>query len=604
MPYSITTRDGITLNNIPDDVPPDSPQLKARVQQIRAGAGGLEKPVREPIDVEAAGAEAAARHWQEMSGPEQVFQGVGSAFGDILQGIGQKFGVVSDADVERARRQTKALRESGYGIGGNILGNALLAAPTAVIPGANTVLGSAAAGALYGGLQPTTAEESSIGNAAVGGAASGVLTGAMRLGPMLWNTLGAPFTKRGQERIATETAKQFIGDQPLRITQSNVPGVKRTLAESTNNVGAAQLERAAAANSQEVARRIADQDIANNMARVGAIDKLAGSERDRALAVGVREWLSEPLYKQAFQEGVNKGMAGAVRPQVESLLRRRSIQKAVSKAKDIFGESDVDTALQDYGSVKGLQMIKQALDDMIEKAGSPASSIGKTELRALQQTRGDLISTMNDIVPKLRKADRIFANFSEPINRMDVGQTLLNKLRPALGDIGPTNRVTPNSYATAVRDLDGIIKDATGRGLPVEKVLRTDQLQTIRDVGEDFARRAFAQEAGRVPGSPTAQYMTGGKVMRSIMGPLGLPESWADSALAQTLGGRALSAIGKPIERRAEQVLSDLITNPDYAQMLLTRQPSRAGLALDTASRYMLPPASVAGGLLYLPQQQ
>jgi hypothetical protein len=46
MAYSITTKDGITINNIPDDVAPDSPDLKARVAAIRAGggAGALEPP--------------------------------------------------------------------------------------------------------------------------------------------------------------------------------------------------------------------------------------------------------------------------------------------------------------------------------------------------------------------------------------------------------------------------------------------------------------------------------------------------------------------------------------------------------------------------------
>jgi len=46
MPYSITTRDGITIQNIPDDVPPDSPELKQRVAAIRAsgGAGALAPP--------------------------------------------------------------------------------------------------------------------------------------------------------------------------------------------------------------------------------------------------------------------------------------------------------------------------------------------------------------------------------------------------------------------------------------------------------------------------------------------------------------------------------------------------------------------------------
>jgi hypothetical protein len=47
MPYSITTKDGITIRNIPDDVRPDSQQLKDRVAQIRAGQGGERSTVDE-----------------------------------------------------------------------------------------------------------------------------------------------------------------------------------------------------------------------------------------------------------------------------------------------------------------------------------------------------------------------------------------------------------------------------------------------------------------------------------------------------------------------------------------------------------------------------
>lgn len=39
MPYSITTKDGITIQGIPDDVSPDAPELKARVAKIRASGG-------------------------------------------------------------------------------------------------------------------------------------------------------------------------------------------------------------------------------------------------------------------------------------------------------------------------------------------------------------------------------------------------------------------------------------------------------------------------------------------------------------------------------------------------------------------------------------
>ena len=39
MPYSIVTKDGIKINNIPDDIPRDSEILKQRVQDIRARSG-------------------------------------------------------------------------------------------------------------------------------------------------------------------------------------------------------------------------------------------------------------------------------------------------------------------------------------------------------------------------------------------------------------------------------------------------------------------------------------------------------------------------------------------------------------------------------------
>ncbi len=39
MPYTIETKDGIVLQNIPDDVDPNSAQLKARVEKIRTGRG-------------------------------------------------------------------------------------------------------------------------------------------------------------------------------------------------------------------------------------------------------------------------------------------------------------------------------------------------------------------------------------------------------------------------------------------------------------------------------------------------------------------------------------------------------------------------------------
>jgi hypothetical protein len=69
MPYSITTKDGITINNIPDDVAPDSPDLKARVAAIRAGSGAaaLEAQAQPAPSTTATGlAGAATRGWHSQ----------------------------------------------------------------------------------------------------------------------------------------------------------------------------------------------------------------------------------------------------------------------------------------------------------------------------------------------------------------------------------------------------------------------------------------------------------------------------------------------------------------------------------------------------------
>jgi hypothetical protein len=51
MPYEITTKDGITIRNIPDDVDPNSPELKARVASARAGNQGPAQPMQDGMMV-------------------------------------------------------------------------------------------------------------------------------------------------------------------------------------------------------------------------------------------------------------------------------------------------------------------------------------------------------------------------------------------------------------------------------------------------------------------------------------------------------------------------------------------------------------------------
>ena len=74
MPYSITTKDGITIRNIPDNVPPDAPELKQRVAAIRQqqaqASGDLSQQVPQPAEPVAAAPVAPAA----PSAGEQLLQ--------------------------------------------------------------------------------------------------------------------------------------------------------------------------------------------------------------------------------------------------------------------------------------------------------------------------------------------------------------------------------------------------------------------------------------------------------------------------------------------------------------------------------------------------
>lgn len=102
MPYSITTKDGITIPDIPDDVAPDAPELKAMVERIRAGQKPTEKPMASS-QPQMSAADVA------VSAVKNFPSSVGSMLGDIYQAVSSPV------------QTTKAVLDLGAGILQNAL---------------------------------------------------------------------------------------------------------------------------------------------------------------------------------------------------------------------------------------------------------------------------------------------------------------------------------------------------------------------------------------------------------------------------------------------------------------------------------------------------
>lgn len=141
---------------------------------------------------------------------ENVAAGAGKMVYDVARGAGQRLRSImpesaanainlpTQADIDEARRLDAPLSDT---VGGKV-GQVAAALPVALIPGANTYLGATAIGAGMGLLQPTSADESALKNAAIGGAAgaAGKFVGD-RLGGFLSKRLAGAETKG----VAAET---------------------------------------------------------------------------------------------------------------------------------------------------------------------------------------------------------------------------------------------------------------------------------------------------------------------------------------------------------------------------------------------------------------
>jgi len=533
--------------------------------------------------------------------------GAGKAFVDIGRGVRSmlpsSMGGMTGQQVEASRSQDAPLMATGAGKLGNIAGNVAAAVPAAFVPGANTVLGAGVIGAVYGLLQPAKDWQERATAAVESALLSGGITGLVRAVPAIYRAFVDPFTEAGQQRVAMAALQRFAKD-PTKIANQGaaelIPGSKATLAETTMDPGIAQLQRAAASKSPEVASELANIDPVTGqsrrfLARKDALLKIAGDSADREYFETARAATAQRLYGEAFKTPIDPKKAAKLAPDITELLQRPSVQTARQQAIKLAKEGGKDLTDADVGggSMEGLHYVKTALDDQI----SAAKRAGDNNLaRLLIGTQDKLVGTMQHLSPKYAKAMAEYEAASKPINRMAIGRYLYDKLFPAMSDLGAGN-ATPGMYAKALKEGDEMAKKATGfKGAKLTDILAPKDIDTIVNVGKDVAREAQAATMAKVPGSPTAQYLTGQNLMRQIMGPLGLPESWAESTMADVMANRWVSLAGKPIETKIQNQLGSLLSDPAKARALAVAQGKPQYLPM-SALGHALPPAAIGAGV-------
>jgi len=169
---------------------------------------------------------------KDMSLTQRTLAGVGKAMTDLGRGAGQLVGAVNRADVAEARKLDAPLMDTTAGKVGNFAGNVAMLAPTALIPGANTVVGAGLVGAGAGLLQPSVSTGETLANVAIGGAGGAA-------GQAVAN---------GIARVASNGGNQLTQGQRQAAQQGQAIGMRLTPGKASGSTSLQKIEAAAEAN--------------------------------------------------------------------------------------------------------------------------------------------------------------------------------------------------------------------------------------------------------------------------------------------------------------------------------------------------------------------
>jgi len=273
-----------------------------------------------------------------------------------------------------------------------------------------------------------------------------------------------------------------------------VPGAPVTFAQATADVG---LPRVAAVGEQ-AAKRQPTQALqvkdAQEAARLAQIQAIARTPEKRAAAVKVRAKRADPLYRQAesagdvvdvvptldYIDGVIDNNPG--NPALLAEMRR--IRKGLVRRE--LDENDQPVLVPRTDAKE----IASTLDGIKAALAKEDNRFIKSELTAIKDD-------LEQAIPQMKEAQATFKKGSRPINQMDVGQYLRDKLEAPV----PTGAPRAGVFANAVREAPRTIRQALDGGPTYEAltdILSPAQKANVDRVMLDLARDQRVKELAQM----------------------------------------------------------------------------------------------------------
>jgi hypothetical protein len=598
MPYSITTEDGITIDNIPDTVDPNSKELRDRVASLRGGeAPAPKKEVKTTVaqDVEAGvrdiprqlgltarAAVTGAAGLPVMAGDalnsllNMISGGVNRAVGTeipALQMPSQALkGVLTRAGLpEPATKTERVVQDVASAMSG-------VAAPAAAVRGIDpnaltrflTENIPLQAGAAVGGAGASAAgrEYADVGAggqaglALLGGmvAPSGISGGAQVAGRAAKEVV-RPFTQGGREAIVGKVLEQLANApkglaQRLEEYQPTIGGYKPTTAQASRDVGLIAAE--APIRAMDTTGQFAAQASQANKARMTILDRMAKDQDAVAQAIIKRDEVTAPLREAAFSastqtpEQIQSATALVVNKQINNILnsdvgKRATVQKAMAFAQDSINRADTVGSL--YEVRKDLRAAAQGL---LDKEGS-AYSLANKELNTVIRAVDDVIDSS---APGYKDYLSKYAQASKGIEKLEAAQTFRSKVLSTTPD--PINvgdyMISQPSFQRAIR--------STAKDTKLSEM----QVRVLEKVGRDLDDGVL-NRSGKVPGSDTFKNLSTANVIGGIIG----KQMFGEVPSAVNKAVAPLNWLYNGTDDQIRELLVQSMLDPKLASKLLTK---------------------------------
>lgn len=373
----------------------------------------------------------------------RVAAGAGKSAYDTVRGIGQLVGAVDDSTVAEARARDEALMNSGWGLAGNIGGQALqMAVPLGSGGKVASVLGRAAPyvnaglrGAAFAGLQGTVGDESRAQNAAVGGLLGAAGQGAADLVGRAARGVDMDAVTRGLLGKADEiglrlNAGQLTENPMLRTVVSQMERLPFSGARASRDGNQAAFNRAVAETIGATDDKITADVFRAAKGRIGSeFERLSGQNQ-----LNVTPELSARL--AAIRDEASRLATGdtprAVGNWIDDLISKANDGAIPGRAYQSF-DSKVGRAMKSGGETASYlgdvrDAVRAAMDDSIAPADQAAWRLARQQWGNLKTIEPLVAKSPTGDIPAAQLMGRVTADNAGKVRMASGGGGRLGEL--------------------------------------------------------------------------------------------------------------------------------------------------------------------------------